>query len=313
MERTLLVTTGNGMFGRALIEELSGDETVRVRAMVRDRARFSLAADDLEVVVGDMDQPDTLGPALRGVTHVFLSSPMDGRIAAREGAVIDAALAGDGPHILKVHGAVRHDDELAALHGSVLDKLTTCGLPWTLVSPSSVMETSLLQYAETIKWDCLVGMSGHGKVGLVALADVAAASAALVRGDGFEGHNCELTGPLALDLYQVADALSDALGRGISYYDLTEDEFAALLLEHDPERTREELDIQVLCHLRAWRDGRADLVTDTVAELAGRPALSVRDWAVVHRDQLDLPRGFRDKSMAKMVAMRYGRRHRHDA
>ncbi len=308
MDRRLLVTTGNGMFGRALVEELLGDDEVAVRAMVRDRGKFTLQAPNLEVVVGDMDKSETLAPALEGVTHVFLSSPIDERITARECAVIDASLAGDGPHVLKLHGAVRHDDELASLHGAVLDHLTSCGLPWTLISPNSVMETSLLSYAETLKWDCIMGMSGHGKVGLVALADVATATAAVVRSEGFEGRDCRLTGPAALDLYEVAAAFSDAFGRPIHYYDLPEDDFAALLLEHDATVTREQLEISVLCHLRAWRQGRAELVTDTVAELTGRPAATVRDWAAAHREQLDLPRHLSDKAMAKMVAMRYGRR-----
>ena len=44
MEREVLVTAGNGMFGHALITALLGDERVKVRAMVRDRGKFKLKA-----------------------------------------------------------------------------------------------------------------------------------------------------------------------------------------------------------------------------------------------------------------------------
>ena len=51
------------------------------------------------------------------------------------------------------------------------------------------METSLLGYAELLKSDCIMGMSGDGKVGLVAAEDVALAMRAVVLGDGHEGQN----------------------------------------------------------------------------------------------------------------------------
>lgn len=57
--RKLLVTTGNGMFGRALIEQLVDRDDVEIRAMVRDRSKFTLSAANLEVVEGDMDNPAT--------------------------------------------------------------------------------------------------------------------------------------------------------------------------------------------------------------------------------------------------------------
>src|SRR5665647_2025790 len=178
MQREVLVTAGNGMFGHALIAALLGDERVKVRAMVRDRGKFKREAPNLDVVVADMDVPETLAVAVAGVTHVFLTAPMDARIAEREIAVLKAVQAAGGAHILKLFGAVRHEgDELHVQHGESLAYLKASGLPWTLVSPNSVMETSLLGYAEPLKFDCIMGMSGHGKVGLVAAEDVALAVA----------------------------------------------------------------------------------------------------------------------------------------
>ena len=309
MERTLLVTTGNGLFGRTLIEALLGDDRVAVRAMVRDRGKFDLSGPGLEVVVADMDHPETLGPALDGVSHVFLSAPMDDRIAAREGNVIAAALAAGRPHVLKMLGAVKHgDDELSAQHAGSLANLKASGLPWTLISPNSVMETSFNGFAEQFKWESLFGMSGHGKVGLVAAADVAAATAAVVRGDGHEGQDYRLTGPEAIDLYEAADVFAEVVGHPIHYYDLSEEEFAKLLADNMKDATPEWIEVNVLCHLRAWREGGADLVTDTVERLTGRPAMPLKEWVTAHRAEFDLPRHLSDKAMTKMIAMRYGDR-----
>ena len=173
MVRTVLVTTGNGMFGRALSESLAGVDGVRVRAMVRDRSKFAVSAPNIEVITGDMGRPETLAPAVKGCTHVFLTAPMDDHVAEREQNVIRAAKEAGGVHILKLFGAVKHDaDRLMLQHTMALDSLKASGLPWTLISPNSVMETSLLPCAQVAKFNCLLGMSGRGRVGLVALHDV---------------------------------------------------------------------------------------------------------------------------------------------
>jgi uncharacterized protein YbjT (DUF2867 family) len=309
MEREVLVTAGNGMFGHALITALLGDERVKVRAMVRDRDKFKLRAPNLEVVAADMDAPETLAPAVAGATHVFLVAPMDDRIAAREIAVLKAVEAAGGAHILKLFGAVKHEgDELSAQHAGSLDYLEASGLPWTLISPDSVMETSLLGYAELLKFDCIMGMSGDGKVGLVAAEDVALATRAVILGDGHEGRNYELTGPQSLSLYDVCGVFSQVLGRRIRYYDMPEDEFAAMMLEHGG-MTAEELEINVLCHLRAWRDGKADLVTDTYTRLTGEPPTALDDWIGDHVDSFDARPSFGDRVAGFFIHQKYARHH----
>ena len=313
MERLVLVTAGNGMFGQALTSALLGDERVKVRAMVRDREKFKLEAPNLEVVVADMDAPETLAPAVAGATHVFLTAPMDARIAAREIAVMKAAQAAGGAHILKLFGAVKHEgDELSAQHGASLEYLKAAGLPWTLISPCSVMETSLLAYAELLKFDCVIGMSGEGKVGLVAAEDVALATRAVILGDGHEGQNYELTGPAALSLHDVCDVFSQVLGRKIRYYDMPEHEFAALMLEHGG-MTAEELEIGVLCHLRAWREGKADLVTDTFAKLTGEPPTALDDWIGDHIDAFEAKPGFGERIAGFFIHQKYARQHSGEA
>jgi len=313
MEREVLVTAGNGMFGHGLISSLLGDERVNVRAMVRDRDKFKLQAPNLSVVVADMDAPETLAPAVAGVTHVFLTAPMDARIAEREIAVMKAVEAAGGAHIVKLFGAVRHEgDALKAEHSASLDHVKASGLPWTLISPNSVMETSLLSYAELLKFDCIMGMSGDGKVGLVAAEDVALATRAVVLGDGHEGRDYELTGPQSLSLHDVCDVFSRVLGRKIRYYDMPEDEFAAMMLEHG-DMTAEELEINVLCHLRAWRDGRADLVTDTYTRLTGEPPTSLDDWIGDHIDSFETKPGFGDRIAGFFIHQKYARHHGEEA
>jgi uncharacterized protein YbjT (DUF2867 family) len=66
-------------------------------------------------VVGDLDRPETLPPALDAVERVFLITPMDPQGGARDSAVIKAARAADVRHLVKLHGAVRHAGDLLDL------------------------------------------------------------------------------------------------------------------------------------------------------------------------------------------------------
>jgi uncharacterized protein YbjT (DUF2867 family) len=307
MERRVLITTGNGMFGRALIQSLMGVGGVKVRAMVRDRAKFSLSGSNLEVVTGDMGRPETLIPAVAGCTHVFLSAPMDAELAQREINVVDAAKSA-GAHVLKIYGAVRHEgDVLVHEHERGLEHLKASGLSWTLISPNSVMETSLLPMAETLKYGSMFGISGKGYVGLVALKDVADSTRAVILSEGHSGKNYELTGPAACNMYDMAGAFTRLLGRRIVYYDLPEDILNKMLLENSRGMTKEKLEFEVICHLRAWRENRADLVTDTVSMLTGRPARSLDDWLSENRDKFDLHRSLTDRMLTLMFRVMYGK------
>ena len=68
--------------------------------------------------------------------------------------------------------------------------------------------------------------------------------------------------------------------------DMSEAEFAAMLIEYG--MPAEDLELQVLCHFRQMRDGKASLVTDTFESVIGRPVTSVFEWARAHRDQFEL-------------------------
>ncbi len=308
MDKTVLVTTGNGMFGGALIKELAGDSEVAVRAMVRHRANNESPAPNVSYVTGDLDDPASLTRAVAGVTHVFLVSPMDEHVATREQNMIDAAAASDSrPHVIKIHGAVNHrGDRLGSLHERSIEHLRATGLAWTLVSPNSVMETSFNWLPETIKFDTIFGMSGHGRVGFVALADVARVAAAVIRDGGAAGENLLLTGPATLDMYQVAEAFTTALGRTIHYRDMPEDEFAAMMLDWGAFPDRDAAEVGILCHLRAWGRGDAELVTDTCRRITGREPIGVAEWLTEHLGMFNAPQSDQDRATAAEVAAQFG-------
>ncbi|MCX6248528.1 MAG: NAD(P)H-binding protein [Bacteroidetes bacterium] len=268
--KSILITTGNGMFGKALATELL-ESGVRVRIMVRDKSKCNIENPNAEIVVADMDKPETLRSIMAGIDSVFLSAPIDKKIAEREKNVIDAARENGVGQIVKIYGAVKHEgDQLVEEHTRALDHLRNSGIPWTLISPNSVMETSLLSMAASIKFmHAIYGCSGSGRIGMVALKDVTSATAVVLTTPGHAGMNYELTGPESLDMDAVASRFTKVLSRNISYIDLSEERFAKMIMKFDKSMTPERLELEVLCHLRAWKHGKADLVTSTFRKLTG--------------------------------------------
>lgn len=282
----ILVVGATGMFGSRVLQATIA-RGAEVRALVHSSAKAEhlLRSGQAEVAVGDLDEPASLRGAFAGIDTAFLVTPMDDRIATREANALQAAQDAGVRRMVKLYGAVRHHgDSLDGLHRASVDAIRASGLNWALVSPSSVMETSLLPQAKAVMYaNSLFGCAGDGRVGLVAADDVARAAAVILTELDDEGVNYELTGPAALTMTEMAGIFSEVLDRPITYQDMPELEFRRLLVEQGgvPE---ERVDVEAMLHFAAWKRGDADLVTDTYRQLTGDGPTSLSDWVFRHRD-----------------------------
>ena len=281
----ILVTGATGMFGGGVTAQLA-ERGVPVRAMAHRAERAeSLKRPGVEPVVADLDRPETLDAALAGAETVFLVSPMDDRVQVRERNVLEAAQRARVRRIVKLHGAVEHHgDPLGSLHDASVEAIRQSGLEWALVSPTSVLETSLLS---TIPWienvGAIVASAGQGKVAHVAADDVTRAGAVVLAERDENGRDYVITGPELLTLGEVCEIMSRVTGRSIPYEDVSDQVLEKLLVEQ-AGMTPEQAEIGVICHYRAWRNGDAEARTDTYQELTGETPTTVEQWIAAHRD-----------------------------
>jgi len=279
------VVGATGMFGSRVLRELLA-RGAAARALVHRASESDSVRDQgAEVVVADLDDPQSLQPAFAGIDTVFLVSPMDEHIRVREANALAAAKDAGVRRIVKLHGAVRHlaDEDLAQQHQASVDAIAASGLRWAIVSPNSVMETSLLGQAGAIRaTDTIFGCAAGGRIGLVAADDVGRAAAVVLTDRDEQGAEYVLTGPAAVTLEEVAGSFTTVLGRPVSYQDMPVDEFRTFMIEQAgiPE---DRVDAAVMVHFEAWRRGDADIVTDTYRELTGSAPTSVHDWIMAHR------------------------------
>jgi uncharacterized protein YbjT (DUF2867 family) len=78
------VTGATGGTGRLVVRRLL-DEGHTVRALVRDRERAREAiVQNAEIVEGDVTRPESLGPAMEGVSHIVYTAGVTSRTAGEE-------------------------------------------------------------------------------------------------------------------------------------------------------------------------------------------------------------------------------------
>ena len=105
--------------------------------------------------------------------------------------------------------------------------------------------------------------------------DIAAVAAVALTEPGHEGATYTLTGPEAITHTQIAAALTEALGREITFTDVPPEAFAQSLQGILPPWQVEGL-LEDYAH---YRRGEAAAVSPSVPGITGRPAISVRQFA----------------------------------
>jgi len=274
----ILVTGATGRVGYHVLEALA-DAGADTTAMVRVEAKAADLPGTPAHVVASFDDPPPAG-VLRGFDRVFLLSPSDEEQTVLETVFIDALVAaGHRPHIVKVaaDGFADPDCEVRFMrsHREVARHLNATGLPVTYLAPSLYME-NLLAAAQTIREDGIItAPAGHGRVGFVAVTDVAAVAAKVLTSDGHDGATYALTGPEALGYADVAARVSAVFGRQVDYKSEPGDQLRKLLLASGMSRWNADGTVELF----EWiRHGGAATVTADVREVTGADPRPVQDW-----------------------------------
>src|SRR5918995_2840878 len=217
----ILVTGPTGNVGSAVLGNL-GTTGVNLRALAHDESKAqSLKDRGVEVVVGDFLEPETLIPALQGVSTVLLITPIHPEQVTQASNVIKAAKeSGNDPRIvrLSVHQASHEAPARnSRQHAEIEDELRSSGLPYTLLRPQSYMQNTLMTARTVSSEGRIYQPFGDGRLGMIDARDIGEVAAKVLTEEGHEGKVYTLTGPAAISFYDVAQALSEVLGKEVGY------------------------------------------------------------------------------------------------
>jgi uncharacterized protein YbjT (DUF2867 family) len=274
----ILVTGATGNVGRHVVAQLRAAGAA-VRALVRNPAAADVP-DGVEVVRGDLTDPDTLHTALDGVESVFLLWPLT--TAERAAACLNVVAKHARRVVYLSAMSVRDDREPRAngFWGEIEHLIEQSGLEWTFLRVGG-FATNTLGWADQIRAEGVVRWPyGRAARSLIHERDIAAVAVRALTEDGHVGAKYVLTGPEAVTQAEQVRIIGEVIGRAVRWDELS------------PEAARQQL-------LAAWGDpgfvdgalgywatlvSEPEWVTRAVEEVTGVRARTFREWAIDHVD-----------------------------
>lgn len=276
----ILVTGATGNNGTEIVKRLAAKAQVQVRAMVRNPDRASaIALPQVEIVEGDFDRPATLLGALAGVERAFLLTPSSERAQSQQIAFIDAAQQSGVTHIVKLSqfaADARSPVRFLRYHAAVEAALQASGIAYTLLRPNLYMQ-GLLNFRSTIATqNAFYAAAGDAKVSAVDVRDIAEVAVAALTESGHEGKIYELTGPQALTHAEMAEGLSEALGRRVEFVDIPPEAMREALVGVGLPVWQADGLVEDYAH---YRRGEAAAATSGVRDAIGKEPRSFDEFA----------------------------------
>jgi (4-alkanoyl-5-oxo-2,5-dihydrofuran-3-yl)methyl phosphate reductase len=273
-EKLILVTAATGHVGSKLIPQLL-DSGARVRGLTHSPSKKGLIDERAEVVVGDLDKPDSLKGVMEGVTAVYAVTPATTQLPN----LLYAAKEAGAEHIVRQStleaGAVPPIGP-GKWHRESEKIIEASGLAWTHLRPTMMMVNTPAWWAKSIQEENTVSFpGGEGRISPVDPSDIAAVAKVVLTAPGHEGHAYDVTGPELITTGEMVAILSRVLGKPIRYVDIPETTFAEPMAKMGlPPYVVEGL-VQTFS---AIRGNRFAYVADTVERLTGRPGRTYEMW-----------------------------------
>jgi uncharacterized protein YbjT (DUF2867 family) len=278
----ILVTGATGNVGSDVLRGLL-ELGVPVRAAVTDVARAKrILPENAETVRFDFNDPSTFGPALEGVTRVFLMRPptmgdpkvfqpfLEAIRACNIEQVVFLSLLGAQGNPVVPHRKL----ELA------IEKLE---LAHVFLRPSFFLQNlSTTHLQDILERNDLFVPAGSGRTSFIDARDIAAVAVRALSLPHVVNGGIDLTGPEALTYSEVAEIFSRVLGRTITYSDPSALRFGREMRSRGMKSAF--VNIMILIYTTN-RLGLAARVTNDVERILGRKPLTVKDFV---RDFKDL-------------------------
>lgn len=193
---------------------------VRVRGLVRreEQRQQVLRRGADQVVLGDLQDPDSIQAALAGVDAVFYIAPAFLPGEADAGQAVIAAAVRAGVRRL-VFSSVIHPVLSLVNHAAkapVEEALYDSGLEYTVLQPALFFQNYVGGWAQTVRSGVLAEpWSPATRFSRVDYRDVAEAAAIALTGDRLVGGTYELASHGQLDRHDVAALISEVTGRPV--------------------------------------------------------------------------------------------------
>ena len=267
-----------------------------VRAMVhRDDSRAdALRALGAEVIAGDLTNPVDVAAALDGATRMFFNMSVSPDYLEATAVVCAIARELDNLEVLvnmsqmtvsQMTATSTEESKQQRLHWLAEHVINWSAIPAVHIRPTVLLENPLFAMlaARSIRDTGELALPfGTGRTSPVASSDVAeVVTAVLCAPQDHLGAVYGLTGPATLDIDEIADQYSQALGRPVTAIRQSYDEF---LQQLDQVGLPPHVQQHIATMARLHREDRYNRSTHDFEDITGHPAQTVRQYVEQHRD-----------------------------
>jgi NAD(P)H dehydrogenase (quinone) len=239
----ILVTGATGQYGTKVLEHLLTKEieAPRISALVRDATKGQPLQDQgIELRVGNYADVDSLVRALQGVDTLLLVSSNDrGAVENRTAHhlnVIQAAKTAQVKHLVYTSFVTKPAFQNSAIAGFLTSHAQTeqaikdSGLTYTILQNGIYLEMiPIFAGAQVAETGVILFPAQAGKANWVLRAELAEAAAHVLTTQGHENKTYVLVNTEATSFQDIAQDLSEHLGKDIRYQSPPVEEFQAIL------------------------------------------------------------------------------------
>ncbi|MCY6382640.1 NAD(P)H-binding protein [Hoeflea prorocentri] len=236
-----------------------------------------LAAAGISPIVGDIVNMPSLADRLSGFDAAFLASadaPDQGR---REIAAIDALVAQNTPHLVKLSAqsaGLTPPVSFGVQHHASENHLKASGVSYSILRPTFFQQSVLLMKDDIARKSAITAPMGKGKSAMVNVEDIAAVAARCLTDRGHSGKVYTLTGPEPVGFADICAALSELLGKKIKYVSPPAP-IARLVMPFLTGMPRWQTSL-IVDLMVAIRMGAQEAVTSDVETVTGKPPRSIQ-------------------------------------
>jgi uncharacterized protein YbjT (DUF2867 family) len=275
----ILITGANGTTGRAVLLQLSALQ-ISSRAMVRDLAKLdSPQFPHTELIQGDLSDEESLIAPIAGIDVVYLVVVPGPDMLHCVKTTIAAAKAAKVKRIVKLSAIFAAPDSPSTfirLHCEADEMLRHSGIGYTIVRPNSFHQNMIGQIVAIKATGAFYLPMGDARQSFIDVEDIASVVVAALTDPAHDGQTYDLSGPEGLSLHNVAEILTMAMKRPVTYVPITNEQFVETLERYGTPIAAANYIGEMFA---AFATGEFASVTPDVANIIGRPALSFTEFA----------------------------------
>ena len=279
---SVLVIGATGKAGRELVSLLVADG-IKPRLFQRASSENAFQKDDLEVVLGDLADKESLKPALQGINTVFMITRDQPDQALLEGNLIEVAVEQGVKKIIKSSAfaaGLNPPQGYGAIHRQTELKLMESGLKWVVLRPYFFMQNFLELSGEIAQSGILPLPLAKAKVGVIDARDVARVAFQVIKSHAFDNQCYELTGPESLTMKDCSKVLGQVLNKKVRYFSPPYWLASWMMRRHGVSpwdiRMRKQLFYMI-------KSGGEEPLTESVKQITGKEPYSMADFVKAYQ------------------------------